>query len=309
MHDLGWTAQFSSCARRQQFDHLFPQQQIGTHRPHATGVADVTAGVGLSVDQLLAAEFGQVIRRAPGGVLLWAPTRARPHRFSQCRRREAVRSRGQPYHRVHHVTVAGFIQIQARQSPGAPQGLGRSRGSMCSWTRQWALILSSCSRCGVRHSEEDLHLPRGWAFSTLWKMPIRRRRFSERVSPTDSPPLIYNALKLRGYQPLRVRSSSRCPASAKPVSTGRRVPAAWAALSRADLRSGASAVALSVVRNARSQSGAGVPRSAPRAFRMCPLPSESGLGVPRRMPFTPQTPTPAGAAAGPAQSPAPKTAG
>ena len=51
-----------------------------------------------------------------------SPTRARSHCFGQLRRREAVRSGGQSHHGVHHVSVAGFIQIHARQSPGAAQG-------------------------------------------------------------------------------------------------------------------------------------------------------------------------------------------
>lgn len=69
--------------------------------------------------QMFPAQFGQIVSGMTGRVPFGIPTRRLSDRFRQLRQREPIRLGGQANHGIHHGPIAGFIRINARQSPNA----------------------------------------------------------------------------------------------------------------------------------------------------------------------------------------------
>jgi len=80
------------------------------------GSGDVATRVLGAVEELLAAQLGQVIGGAACRVLLLSPARALTHPLGHLGEREAIGLRWRVHHGVEHVAVTGVIQIDTRQS-------------------------------------------------------------------------------------------------------------------------------------------------------------------------------------------------
>lgn len=116
---FGWSATRAGDPGEQWFDHLFAQQQIGTHRAHAGWIGAETTRAWRARDEIFTTQFRQVISCMTSGVSAFVPATAFTHLGGHLRHREAIRCSGKTDHGVKDMTVAGFIQIDARQSPVA----------------------------------------------------------------------------------------------------------------------------------------------------------------------------------------------